>query len=159
MPRSFAYVRVSTMVRPPKTRSRRSRSRGSRWIRVSRSESVSGSSAIEQRPGFIKLLNKLEHDDVLIVIKLDRLGRNAIDVATTVVKLGEMGVRVHCLALGGVDLISPAGRMTMGVINAVAQGVVQIRIRLKSEIPLPSVFYRFPVLPGTALFEPRSKAA
>jgi putative DNA-invertase from lambdoid prophage Rac len=28
---------------------------------------------------------------------------------------------VHCLALGGVDLTSPAGRMTMGVINAVAQ--------------------------------------
>jgi DNA invertase Pin-like site-specific DNA recombinase len=43
---------------------------------------VSGSSAIEQRPGFIKLLNKLEQDDVLIVTKLDRLG--AIDVATTV---------------------------------------------------------------------------
>jgi hypothetical protein len=28
---------------------------------------------------------------------------------------------VHCLALGGVDLTSPAGRMTMGVINAVAR--------------------------------------
>jgi putative DNA-invertase from lambdoid prophage Rac len=32
-----------------------------------------------------------------------------------------MGVRVHCLALGGVDLTSSAGRMTMGVINSVAQ--------------------------------------
>ena len=32
-----------------------------------------------------------------------------------------MGVRVHCLALGGVDLTSPAGKMTMGVIAAVAQ--------------------------------------
>ena len=32
-----------------------------------------------------------------------------------------MGVRVHCLALGGMDLTSPAGKMTMGVINAVAQ--------------------------------------
>jgi putative DNA-invertase from lambdoid prophage Rac len=85
------------------------------------SETVSGSSAIEQRPGFIKLLNKLEHDDVLIVAKLDRLGRNAIDVATTVARLSDMGVRVHCLALGGVDLTSPAGRMTMGVINSVAQ--------------------------------------
>jgi putative DNA-invertase from lambdoid prophage Rac len=62
---------------------------------------VSGSSAIEQRPGFIKLLNKLEHDDLLIVTKLDRLGRNAVDVATTVAKLAEMGVRVHCLALVG----------------------------------------------------------
>ena len=32
-----------------------------------------------------------------------------------------MGVRVHCLVLGGVDLISPAGEMTMGVIAAVAE--------------------------------------
>ena len=39
----------------------------------------------------------------------------------TVEKLEKMGVRVHCLALGGVDLTSSAGKMTMNVINAVAQ--------------------------------------
>lgn len=32
-----------------------------------------------------------------------------------------LGVRVHCLALGGMDLTSPAGKMTMGVIAAVAE--------------------------------------
>ena len=32
-----------------------------------------------------------------------------------------MGIKVHCLALGGVDLTSSAGKMTMGVINTVAQ--------------------------------------
>ena len=32
-----------------------------------------------------------------------------------------LGVRVHCLALGGVDLTSSTGKLTMGVINAVAQ--------------------------------------
>lgn len=32
-----------------------------------------------------------------------------------------MGIRVHCLSLGGVDLTSSAGKMTMGVINTVAQ--------------------------------------
>ncbi|MGB0969216.1 MAG: recombinase family protein, partial [Halocynthiibacter sp.] len=58
---------------------------------------------------------------VLIVTKLDRLGRDAIDVSTTVAKLEEIGIRVHCLALGGVDLTSSAGKMTMNVINAVAQ--------------------------------------
>ena len=43
------------------------------------------------------------------------------DVATTVDHLAKAGVRVHCLALGGADLTSPAGKMTMGVINAAAQ--------------------------------------
>ena len=49
------------------------------------------------------------------------MGRDAIDVSTTVAKLEEIGIRVHCLALGGVDLTSSAGKMTMNVINAVAQ--------------------------------------
>jgi hypothetical protein len=35
--------------------------------------------------------------------------------------LKKIGIRVHCLALGGVDLTSSAGKMTMGVINSVAQ--------------------------------------
>jgi putative DNA-invertase from lambdoid prophage Rac len=39
----------------------------------------------------------------------------------SVAKLEEIGIRVHCLALGGVDLTSSAGKMTMNVINAVAQ--------------------------------------
>ena len=67
------------------------------------------------------MLEKMEHGDVLIVTKLDRLGRDAIDVASTVADLEERGIRVHCLALGGVDLTSSAGKLTMGVINAVAQ--------------------------------------
>jgi len=63
----------------------------------------------------------LEAGDVLVVTKLDRLGRNAMDVRSTVDALAAIGVRVHCLALGGVDLTSSAGRMTMQVIAAVAE--------------------------------------
>ena len=58
---------------------------------------------------------------MLIVTKLDRLGRNAMDVRSTVDRLATEGVRVHCLALGGVDLTSAAGKMTMGVLIAVAE--------------------------------------
>ena len=56
-----------------------------------------------------------------VVTQLDRLGRDAVDVSGTVAKLAARGVRVHCLALGGADLTSSAGKMTMGVINALAQ--------------------------------------
>ena len=59
--------------------------------------------------------------DVLVVTKLDRLGRNVMDVGSTVTRLAELGVRVHCLALGGVDLTSSTGKLTMNVINAVAE--------------------------------------
>lgn len=84
-------------------------------------ESISGSVPASERPGFARLLDRLEADDVLIVTKLDRLGRNAMDVRATVERLAEMGVRVHCLALGGMDLTSAAGKMTMGVLGAVAE--------------------------------------
>ena len=84
-------------------------------------ETISGSVAASERPGFSKLLDRLETGDVLVVTKLDRLGRNAIDVRGTVDRLEKSGVRVHCLALGGMDLTSPAGKMTMGVIAAVAE--------------------------------------
>lgn len=84
-------------------------------------ESISGSVPAMERPEFAKLYGKLDLEDVLVVTKLDRLGRNAMDIRATVEKLADLGVKVHCLALGGVDLTSPAGKMTMGVIAAVAE--------------------------------------
>ncbi len=84
-------------------------------------EVVSGSVSAKQRPGFAKLRDRLEAGDVLVVTKLDRLGRNAMDVRITVEELAEAGVRVHCLARGGADLTSAAGKMTMSVLSAVAE--------------------------------------
>lgn len=84
-------------------------------------ETVSGSVPANERLGFQKLLDRMEAGDVLIVTKLDRLGRNAMDVRKTVEALADRGIKVHCLALGGVDLASPAGKMTMQVLGAVAE--------------------------------------
>ena len=41
-----------------------------------------------QRLGFSKLVDRMEAGDVLIVTKLDRLGRDALDVSATVKQLG-----------------------------------------------------------------------
>jgi len=84
-------------------------------------EHISGSVAARERHGFMRLLDRMENGDVLIVTKLDRLGRNAMDIRQTVELLAASEIRVHCLALGGVDLTSPAGKMTMQVISAVAE--------------------------------------
>ncbi len=122
MPRTFAYVRVSTTEQETENQIREIKSAGFA-IEPHRivSETISGSMPILRRKGFARLLDKMEKDDILVVTKLDRLGRDAIDVSTTVGNLEKMGIKVHCLALGGVDLTSSAGKMTMGVINSVAQ--------------------------------------
>jgi putative DNA-invertase from lambdoid prophage Rac len=122
MSRVFGYARVSTSEQTTSNQIAEIRAAGFD-IEPKRMvvETVSGSSAIEQRKEFMRLLDRLEAGDILVVTKLDRLGRNSIDVQMTVGKLAKMGIKTHCLALGGVDLTSSAGRMTMGVIAAVAQ--------------------------------------
>ena len=122
MSRIFAYCRVSTLEQTTENQRREIESAGFN-VRPQRiiEEQISGSVAASERPGFNRLLDRLESGDVLIVTKLDRLGRNAMDIRKTVEQLTESGIRVHCLALGGVDLTSSAGKMTMQVISAVAE--------------------------------------
>ena len=122
MSRVFAYCRVSTAEQSFENQVLEIQAAGfSLEPRRVISETVSGSTAAMERKGFRQLVDRLDWDDVLVVTKLDRLGRNAMDVRTTVERLAEMKVRVHCLALGGVDLTSAAGKMTMAVIAAVAE--------------------------------------
>ena len=122
MSRVFAYCRVSTAEQTTDNQLREIEASGfkvePRRVLV---ETISGSTPAMQRRQFARLVDKLETGDVLVVTKLDRLGRNAMDVRTMVEALAAEGVRVHCLALGGVDLTSPAGKMTMAVISAVAE--------------------------------------
>jgi putative DNA-invertase from lambdoid prophage Rac len=122
MARTFAYCRGSTADQTTNNQVREIEAAGFK-VDPKRviAETVSGSVAAANRKGFSKLLDRMEDNDVLVVTKLDRLGRNAMDVRATVEALAKTGVRVHCLALGGVDLTSAAGKMTMGVLNAVAE--------------------------------------
>ena len=122
MTRVFAYCRVSTADQTTDNQVQEIAAsgfvvNGPRIV----TETVSGSVAAMEREGFLALQNKMESGDVLVVTKLDRLGRNAMDVRSTVERLAVLGVRVHCLALGGSDLTSPAGKMIMTVIAAMAE--------------------------------------
>jgi putative DNA-invertase from lambdoid prophage Rac len=122
MSRTFAYCRVSTADQTTANQVLEIQTAG--FVvdkRRTLTENISGSIAASERPQFAKLLDRLESGDVLLVTKMDRLGRSAMDVRATVERLAAMGVRVHCLALGGVDLTSAAGKMTMGVLNTVAE--------------------------------------
>lgn len=122
MSRTFLYCRVSTASQFTENQVQEVRNAGFD-VQVCRvvEETISGSIAATERPGFQRLLEKMESGDVMIVTKLDRLGRNAMDVRQTVEHLASNGIRVHCLALGGVDLTSAAGKMTMQVLGAVAE--------------------------------------
>ena len=122
MSRLWGYARVSSAGQTTENQIREIEAAGFQ-IEPRRviAETVSGSTFAMERKGFRSLMEKLDWEDILVVTKLDRLGRNAMDVRATVEKLAEMQVRVYCLALGGADLTSAAGKMTMAVIAAVAE--------------------------------------
>lgn len=56
-----------------------------------------------ERPEFQKLLKKLQPGDTLVVCKLDRFARTAIDGVQTVRDLFERGIRVHILNMGLIE--------------------------------------------------------
>ncbi|MCM2549259.1 recombinase family protein [Burkholderia glumae] len=122
MSRTFLYARVSTAEQTTDNQLLEAEGVGfAIQPRHTVAETISGSIPAAERPGFSKLLDRLDDGDTLVVTKLDRLGRNTTDVLATVERLAEMGVHVHCLALKGVDLTSASGKLHMTVLAAVSQ--------------------------------------
>src|SRR4051812_40396325 len=107
MPRTFAYLRVSTTGQTTDNQLQEIAAAGFK-VEPRRvvTETVSGSIAALQRRGFTRLLDRLEPGDVLVVTKLDRLGRNAMDVSSTVQSSLTLGFA--CIAWRSAALIWPA---------------------------------------------------
>lgn len=84
-------------------------------------EGISGKVAAGQRPAFKRMLGQVRKGETLVVSKLDRLGRDAIDVLQTVRQLGERGIKVIVLQLGTTDLTSAAGKLLLTMLAAVAE--------------------------------------
>lgn len=86
------------------------------------SDVVSGSMSAMERDGFANLVKfKLERGDSLVVLKLDRLGRDSIDILDTVNLLSSKGVCLHCLDLPVTDLSKPEGRLVLQMFGAFAE--------------------------------------
>lgn len=84
-------------------------------------DGVSGKVAANQRPAFKQMLSQIRKGETLVVSKLDRLGRDAIDILQTVRQLGERGIKVIVHQLGNTDLTSPAGKLLLSMLAAVAE--------------------------------------
>jgi putative DNA-invertase from lambdoid prophage Rac len=121
MSRVFAYARVSTVDQLTENQLQQITQAGyaidpKRYVE----EKVSGSVPASQRSGFKALQGKLEAGDTLVVTKLDRIGRDSIDVQQTVEWFLAEGIRLVVLQLGNLDLTSSAGALMVKMLAAVA---------------------------------------
>src|SRR5271155_6043117 len=84
------------------------------------SDKLSGTSSREQRPGLAALLDYARPGDAIVVVGIDRLGRNAAEVMTTIRDLGERNIVLRSLR-EGIDTSNATGRMVAGVLASLAE--------------------------------------
>jgi DNA invertase Pin-like site-specific DNA recombinase len=84
------------------------------------SDNLSGTSTREQRPGLVALLDYAREGDAIVVVGIDRLGRNAAEVMTTIRELGQRGIVPRSLR-EGIDTSNATGRMVAGVLASLAE--------------------------------------
>lgn len=120
--RTFAYLRVST-AEQANINQLAEIERAGFVIEPHRvfSDEVSGTVAAAERNGFQTLMQKLERGDRLVISKIDRLGRSALDIMKTLENFENLGVSVVCLQLQGTDLTSTAGKLLVTMLSAIAQ--------------------------------------
>jgi DNA invertase Pin-like site-specific DNA recombinase len=83
-------------------------------------DKLSGTSTREQRPGLAALLDYARAGDAIVVVGIDRLGRNAAEVMNTIRELGEQNIVLRSLR-EGIDTTNATGRMVAGVLASLAE--------------------------------------
>lgn len=116
----FAYLRVSTNNQTVENQKLEISSKYAvdYWYA---DEGVSGKICVSQRPQFSKMLDRIRESETLVVSKIDRLGRDSIDVLKTVQTLADRNIKVIVLQLGNTDLTSPTGKLLLTMLVAVAE--------------------------------------
>ncbi|RQT20061.1 recombinase family protein [Burkholderia contaminans] len=82
---------------------------------------ISGKTCASERPEFGRLLDKIRDGETLVVAKLDRLGRDAVDVLQTIRALERRSIKVIVMQLGQTDLTSSAGKLLLTMLASVAE--------------------------------------
>ena len=100
----YGYVRTSRRARPdapgmnPETQERLLLADGVPSAGIYRDVAVSGAAAPTSRPGWSALDAAFDRHDILVVAAIDRIGRDYLDVVTTLMDLRKRGVRIRSLS-------------------------------------------------------------
>jgi DNA invertase Pin-like site-specific DNA recombinase len=77
-------------------------------------------SAIKERPELLKMIEHLRKDDIVVVWKLDRLGRSLKDLVNLVEKFKEIGTEFVSIQ-DNVDTSNPQGRLFFNIMASLAE--------------------------------------
>lgn len=115
--RLFGYARVSTSQQSLEVQIKTLRAHKV-WKNRIFTDTASGSTV--DRPGLEMLKIKVEEGDVILVTKLDRLGRSTADMIALVKEFGELGVAIRFID-DGISTEGTMGKMVVTILSAVAE--------------------------------------
>ncbi len=115
--RLFGYARVSTSQQSLDSQVKALKEAGVNASRIF-TDKISGSHV--NRDGLYLLRVKVEEGDVILVKKLDRLGRDTADMIALIKEFDNMGVAVRFLD-DGISTEGTMGKMIVTILSAVAQ--------------------------------------
>lgn len=111
----YGYARVSTTSQDLEVQIQALQAEG---CKVIYKEKFTGTKS--DRPEFNKLLEALQQGDTLVITKLDRFARSAVEGIQTVKVLFARGVKVHILNIGLVE-DTPTGRLIFNILSSFAE--------------------------------------
>ncbi|MEK5393986.1 recombinase family protein [Margalitia sp. FSL K6-0131] len=111
----YGYARVSTIGQDLEAQIQMLKKEGCEKIF---SEKYTGTK--KDRPEFSKLLSIVKKDDTIVVTKLDRFARSAMDAIKVIRDLFQQEVKVHILNIGLVEN-TPTGRLIFTIMSAFAE--------------------------------------
>lgn len=116
MSQRIAYFRVSTTSQSIEVQRAEL---GGNFDREFQDVGVSGAVLARQRPGMAELLNYARSGDTVYVYAVDRLGRDSIDVQTTVRALLDKGVLLHVHGIG--PIAGEPGKLVLALLAQLAE--------------------------------------
>jgi DNA invertase Pin-like site-specific DNA recombinase len=115
--RIFGYARVSTSQQSLDLQINALKEAG---VKATRIFTDKASGANQERKGLSLLMLKVEDGDLILVKKLDRLGRDTADMIELIKKLDAMNVSIRFLD-DGISTEGTMGKMVVTILSAVAQ--------------------------------------
>ena len=101
---------------------RHAAARGWSPVAVFTDAGVSGSIALRSRPAGAQAVEMAKAlGAVLLVAKMDRLGRDAVDRLTTLRDAADEGWRIEAPDMGGIDSATPEGKLVHGMMASVSE--------------------------------------
>lgn len=121
MPKVFGYLRVSTKGQTTENQKKEILDKGfavDEWISE---DAVSGTVEAFKRPQFKRMVEMAQAGDIVVTVKIDRLGRTAADTLQAIKELKKLQLSVIVIQLGTTDMTSSAGKLLLTMLAAVAE--------------------------------------